>query len=297
MRVGRTEQAFSLAGLCFILAAASAAAMVVILLLLPDARAGVTGTTFPTSYQWTTLTSGLAPFVDREHTVSTVPDALGGVPFLRTANDDKRNADVARVRFTLDAPATVLLFYDPRGGPRDWLADWTKTGDTLALDEGDKQTVYTAYSKDFDAGEVTLPGPGYPLGSPTASNYWVALVGEAKPCEDCVPEGAVTLKLSWAANAAEEKVIDYSVYRGEDPQASTLLGTVSKTETAHDAAALGLKWDDTVCFRVKARNDAGYSDYSEAACTTLDLELTPDELEPPSTPHRIRIDVTLSISD
>jgi hypothetical protein len=36
-----------------------------------------------------------------------------------------------------------------------------------------------------------------------------------------------------------------------------------------DIDALGVKTGDTICFRVRAYNEAGSSEYSDAICTTI----------------------------
>ena len=269
-----------------------------ILLLMPYAMAGVVGETVPGTYQWTTLQPGVEPFIDRTYTLPTVPEALTGIPLLRTANGDKANADETWVRFTLDAPETVLLFYDLRPGPPPWLSDWTETGDVLTLQETTKQTLYTAYSKAFPAGEATLPGPAYPPGSSVGTNYFVALteVDEPTPpapCEDCIPAGRMKLKLTWDANPPEEKVIDYAVYLGPDANASEQLTAVTETTIERDAHVLGLHWGDVTCFRVKARNVAGFSDYSDAACATLTL--LPGEQTAPGVPGQLHLNINLSV--
>ena len=277
---------------------------IIILMFLPlCAKAAVVGETLPENYQWSVLEPGLVPLVDREYTIPEVPSILQGLPFLRTANDDKTRSDLVLVRFTLDAPATVLVFHDLRAGPRDWLADWRVTGETLMVQEPSRQTVYTAYAKDFAAGEVALPGPGYPEGSPISTNYFVALK-LAGPCEDCVPTGAAKLVLTWDANPVDEQVIDYSVYRGGDADASELLAVTVEPGFERDAGVLGLRYGETVCFRVQAHSrctDGGgephdcYSGYSDAACTAL--KVPPDEVEAPVTPSVLRLEVILSVGN
>ncbi len=91
-------------------------------------------------------------------------------------------------------------------------------------------------------------------------------------CGSCAT--GVSLVVTWDANPAPENILDYSVYAGPLPDSTaTLVGTVTATATPSltvDAwNDLGLRLGDTVCFRIKARNDLGPSPFSSAVCGTL----------------------------
>ena len=269
------------------------------------AHGAVVGETTPQSYQWSVLAAGIRPYIDREYTLGGVPDELAGIPFLRTANDDKRSDAEVLVRFTLDAPGTVLVFYDGRQGDTAWLSDWTKRdGVTLVSHETSQDVTYTLFEKDFPAGEVVIPGPAYPPGSSISTNYWVALGEAPAPCGNCMPSGASKLKLTWDPNPEKDNVIDYPVYRGPDENADQLLANVAGTEYESDASELGLTWGERICFRLKAHNRCTmdgkvpegtdcYSEFSDAACATMNAK--PEDIPLPSAPTRLHLDVTLSV--
>lgn len=125
------------------------------------------------AYALSALETGATHYTDRTYTVTSVPDALAGATFIKTANDDKANAGNALLTFTLTQAATVYVAYDPRASSLPaWLSSWKK--ETFTLGTTDSGTSFFAvYSKSFTAGEVTLGGA---LASPAAGaqmNYLV----------------------------------------------------------------------------------------------------------------------------
>ncbi len=126
------------------------------------------------AYALATLEIGTAHYIDRTYTVTSVPDALTGASFIKTANDDKANSGNALLTFTLTQAATVYVAYDPRATALPaWLSSWKKEAFTLGTtDPG--TSFFDVYSKAFVAGTVTLGGA---LASPAAGaqmNYLVA---------------------------------------------------------------------------------------------------------------------------
>ena len=125
-------------------------------------------------YALATLEAGATHYIDRTYTVTSVPDALAGASFIKTANDDKANSGNALLTFTLTQAATVYVAYDPRATALPaWLSSWKKEAFTLGTtDPG--TSLFDVYSKAFVAGTVTLGGA---LASPAAGaqmNYLVA---------------------------------------------------------------------------------------------------------------------------
>jgi hypothetical protein len=104
-----------------------------------------------------------------------------------------------------------------------------------------------------------------------ATGSVLLLTSCAPPGERPIQPGDITLTLSWDPNPAEEQVFAYHVVEGSDPNANTALTTVDgeTTRVQYDAHKLGLKLNDRICFRVKAENAQGFSDLSDAACTTI----------------------------
>lgn len=82
-----------------------------------------------------------------------------------------------------------------------------------------------------------------------------------------VAEGETTLHLSWLPNPTNTK--GYRVYRGRSIAGSTTL----VSQVAHPLATviytlgdLAIAWGDPICFRLKAYNDDGSSDFSDGVC-------------------------------
>ena len=91
---------------------------------------------------------------------------------------------------------------------------------------------------------------------------------------------ARVLSLSWEPNPATDGVAGYIVYRGPSAvNATQQVSNLSVSSGVIDPNApavtynagldLGLSLGAQVCFRLKAYNAAGQSDFSTAACTTI----------------------------
>jgi hypothetical protein len=76
------------------------------------------------------------------------------------------------------------------------------------------------------------------------------------------------LTLSWRPNTG---LIDgYMIFHGPDPDSATALLSITLETTVHldPVLDLGLKSGDLACFRIKAYNATGTSDFSDAVCFT-----------------------------
>ena len=91
---------------------------------------------------------------------------------------------------------------------------------------------------------------------------------------------ARVLSLSWEPNPATDGVAGYIVYRGPSavnatqqvtnlPVSSGVIDPNAPAVTYNAGFDLGLNPGAAVCFRLKAYNAAGQSDFSTAACTTI----------------------------
>ena len=84
--------------------------------------------------------------------------------------------------------------------------------------------------------------------------------------------------LSWDAN--KDTIDGYVIYHGSSEDASTEYVSVDLNTSGFDANSPSVQYDsinelgystgDKICFRVKARNSDGYSEWSEAVCDTVD---------------------------
>ncbi|MCI0439837.1 MAG: fibronectin type III domain-containing protein, partial [Chloroflexi bacterium] len=102
------------------------------------------------------LSSGETLYIDRPYTFTSVPQALQGAAYIRTANDDKSRTEADFLSFTLAQDARVYVAYDTRASQLpQWLSDWTDSGEILGTTDIVDRLVFF---KDFAAGEVVLGG-------------------------------------------------------------------------------------------------------------------------------------------
>ncbi|HTU72657.1 MAG TPA: glycosyl hydrolase family 28 protein [Trebonia sp.] len=95
---------------------------------------------------------------DRTIAVASVPAALTGAAWIRTANSSKSATESPLVTFTINTPATVAVAVDTRLARLPWLdSTWTDSGLQITDNEGTPRT-FEVYTKTFPAGTVTL-GP------------------------------------------------------------------------------------------------------------------------------------------
>jgi len=105
-----------------------------------------------------------------------------------------------------------------------------------------------------------------------------ATVDVTVDCVNCAV--STTIALTWDKNI--NTILGYEVYFAKSSSATDatyLIDTVAITSEGFDASApsveydawndLGLNKNDSVCFRIKAYNSTGSSDYSEAQCSTI----------------------------
>jgi hypothetical protein len=117
------------------------------------------------------LARGAAYYSDRSFIVQDYPSSLEGALLIQTRNGDKGKSDLSW-NFKLKRPATVYIAWDERGETRSWLADWTRTGETIKVSDHDAGSC-ALYRKSFGAGSVQLGTYGY---SGNHGNYFVVVV-------------------------------------------------------------------------------------------------------------------------
>lgn len=148
------------------------------------------------------LIEGSPSYVDRsKHRFYEIPSALVGVEYVQVANDDKSTASY-RLDVTLAHPATLYLFLDHRlghghtGGSdtrymepaltaagMGWVEDmgFVDTGWDIAIDDYAGLGVdnfFSVFSKDLDAGTVTLLQQNDPTEVNQRNMYALAVVPE-----------------------------------------------------------------------------------------------------------------------
>lgn len=112
-------------------------------------------------------------YIDRGYTFTSVPQAIYGASYIKTANDDKNRTEESFLSFTVDRTVTVYVAYDARARSLpNWLSGWNNTGLVLGTTDTDRKL----YSRVFPAGKVTLGANLAPGASGAASNYTVVIV-------------------------------------------------------------------------------------------------------------------------
>jgi rhamnogalacturonan endolyase len=104
------------------------------------------------------LQAGDMAYGDRAFKFTSIPEALKGWEWIRTACDSKTySSDMATFTAKSDISVYVGLYSGMTAVP-SWLDGWKKTGETISTDNS---AVYDLYRKDFKAGEkVTLGNNG-----------------------------------------------------------------------------------------------------------------------------------------
>ena len=109
-----------------------------------------------TDYDWHTFHAGDPNYVDRDYTVTQIPQALEGSIQIRTANDDKVSTGDHFLSFELCGEATIYVAYDKHiEESPSWLSGWEITGDQV-IDS--RNNVFRVYSREAEAGRVVLGG-------------------------------------------------------------------------------------------------------------------------------------------
>jgi hypothetical protein len=116
------------------------------------------------------LTSGAPVYLDCRYTFTTIPADLSNSTYIKTANKDKKQAQVDFLTFSVNQAVTVYVAYDERAKSLpDWLSDWDHIGARIdTTDVG-----HNLFSKDFAAGSITLGGNRAAGAAGARSNYSV----------------------------------------------------------------------------------------------------------------------------
>jgi len=127
------------------------------------------------SYILAQLATGVTYYTDRTYKTTSVPTSLKDSPFIKTANDDKRNASTSLLSFDLSQTATVYVAYDPRATALpSWLSGWQKVNEIIGINDP-KISYMNLYSKSFPAGRVSLGGNMLSPAAGAMNNYFVVV--------------------------------------------------------------------------------------------------------------------------
>ena len=97
-----------------------------------------------------------ASYIDRGYFFEDAPGQYIGLPFIRTANDDRNNIAAEFLRFQVNKPVTVYVCYSENAvtGP-DWLENnFVMTADQIS------RTYHTwnVWRAEYPAGDIILGG-------------------------------------------------------------------------------------------------------------------------------------------
>ena len=135
------------------------------------------------------LSAGTQVFGDRDYTYLSVPDALNGAEYLRTACNSK-NTDADLAAFQAGQDITVYVLADVRleqNGLPAWLSGWERT-ELTAVTSND--VTFRAYKKGFAAGETVLLGTNGMSGN--VVNYTAAVLPKAEETTTTTTETTTT---------------------------------------------------------------------------------------------------------
>jgi YVTN family beta-propeller protein len=103
------------------------------------------------------LQAGNLQYGDRTYTVTSVPAALAGSAWIRSANLSRAYTGATLASFTISQAADVYLGIDNRTSAPSWMSGWTSSGLQIVNSESPGRT-FVLYRKNFPAGTVSL-GP------------------------------------------------------------------------------------------------------------------------------------------
>ncbi len=108
------------------------------------------------SYQLQRMTVGDPYYIDRDYTIASVPSALEGLLWIRTANDDKTDRDTDFLTFTLNQKSKIYAAFDAKiAALPKWVADWEEFEGQVVDSRGTK---FDIFYREFPSGEVQLGG-------------------------------------------------------------------------------------------------------------------------------------------
>lgn len=146
----------------------------------PTQLSGLTVNDTTNAARWslqTNLQAGVVQYGDRSYTIVSLPSALAGTAWIRTANASKSYAGNPTVSFTINQQAMVYVAVDTRQSALSWMdSSWIATGLTMTNSEAASSSQFALYGKLFPAGAVSL-GPNSATGS-TAYNMYSVIVGD-----------------------------------------------------------------------------------------------------------------------
>ncbi len=102
---------------------------------------------------------GAQCYRDKPYTLRRVPVELGGLPAIRTAQEDKGSTAKLFMQFDLDRASRVHVAYDAEAlGIPNWLREFESQGMRIIVDQSGTRRDFVVFAKDFEPGCVKLGG-------------------------------------------------------------------------------------------------------------------------------------------
>jgi hypothetical protein len=226
------------------------------------------------------LTSGALVYLDRSYTFTTIPESIEGSTYIKTANNDKKSAQIDFLTVSVNQDVTVYVAYDKRATSLpDWLSGWNSTD----LMVGTTDVKRRVYAKDFTEGTITLGGNRAAGAAGADSNYNVMVVGRGLFLPSPSPQPANEAP---SVDAGQAQSVTLA-----SPATAVLDGRVS--DDGLPSGRLSVKWS-----KVSGPGSVSFADAGavDTAATFLEagvyvLRLTADDSGPTSSD-----DVTITIN-
>lgn len=108
----------------------------------------------PENYETAFLQAGDKYYIDREYNLTSIPDDLQNLLWIKTANDNKNTQDLG-FGFGVNSPVKVYISYDKRQNITSWLSSWTYYGEGITTQD-QLSNPYKIYYKNFEPGNINL---------------------------------------------------------------------------------------------------------------------------------------------
>lgn len=208
----------------------------------------------PTNYVVTTFDVGSLEFIDRDFTITSMPERHKGRLGIRTANGDKDKPNLD-FHFTVNQPVEVYVcMQDPIQPTTPLLSGFVSTGETLIMSDIGV-TTYNIFKKTYPAGQISLgPKPGAGDGR----SMFFVLFGYPEVPDNQPPsvpsnvtataQSPTSIKVSWSASTDNVGVAGYKIFRN-----GTQVGVSATTSFTNT----GLQPETTYSYTVLAHDAVG----------------------------------------
>jgi len=139
------------------------------------------------SYQLAYLNVGDAYYIDRDYTITSIPDVMSEFMWISTANDDRGNKEEGFLSFKLNETSKVYVAYDSRATnyPNWLIRDFHRIGKSIGVSEYAKNL--DLWESEFDSGMVVLGG-NMAGGSQGVESMYVVLIESENSLRPQAPE-------------------------------------------------------------------------------------------------------------